>query len=98
MQRITPDTEALKAFCRRHHIRKFSFFGSILREDFTGDSDVDVLVEFEPGHTPGPVFFSMEKELSGLMGRKVDLNTIGFLSHFFRDQILAEAEPQYVAP
>ena len=98
MQKITPDSEALKAFCKKHHIRKLSFFGSILREDFTGDSDVDVLVEFEPGHIPGLAFFSMEQELSGLLGRRVDLNTLGFLSRHFRDQILAEAQPQYVAP
>ena len=60
-------------FCRRNHIRKFSLFGSIVREDFGPDSDVDVLVEFEPGQTPGFAFFGLQEELSDLLGRKVDL-------------------------
>lgn len=88
-------TEAVRAFCLRHHIRKLSIFGSALRPDFRPDSDVDVLVEFEPGHTPGLAFFDMEVELSELLGRKVDLNTPGFLSRFFRDRVLREAEVQY---
>ncbi|MGH7826436.1 MAG: nucleotidyltransferase family protein [Candidatus Binatia bacterium] len=85
-------------FCRKHHIRKLAFFGSVLREDFGPDSDVDVLVEFEPGHTPGLAFFAMEAELSEILGRKVDLNTANFLSRYFRDEVLAEAEIQYAAP
>jgi predicted nucleotidyltransferase len=85
-------------FCRRHHIRKLAVFGSVLREDFRSDSDVDVLVEFEPGHTPGLAFFGMEQELSELLGRQVDLNTPQFLSVYFRDKVLAEAEVQYVTP
>jgi hypothetical protein len=85
-------------FCRRHHIRKLAVFGSALREDFRPDSDVDVLVEFEPGHTPGLAFFGMEQELSELLGRKVDLNTPQFLSPYFRDKVLAEAEVQYAEP
>lgn len=91
------DREAVAAFCRRHHVRRLALFGSVLRDDFTPQSDVDVLVEFEPGHVPGLAFFSMEAELSALVGRKVDLNTPGFLSRYFRDQVLAEAETQYVA-
>lgn len=87
--------ETVRDFCHRHHIRKFSIFGSALRPDFRADSDVDVLVEFEPGHTPGLAFFDMEIELSELIGRKVDLNTPGFLSRFFRDRVLREAEVQY---
>lgn len=86
---------AIQDFCRRHHIRKLSIFGSALRPDFDTDSDVDVLVEFEEGHTPGLAFFDMEIELSRILGRTVDLNTPGFLSHFFRDRILREAEVQY---
>jgi hypothetical protein len=82
-------------FCRRHHIRKLALFGSVLREDFQDRSDVDVLVEFEPGQVPGLKFFSMEEELSRILGRKVDLNTPQFLSPYFREQILAEAEVQY---
>ena len=82
-------------FCRRHHIRKLSLFGSVLRDDFGPDSDVDVLVEFEPGHVPGLAFFSMEAELSEILGYKVDLNTPRFLSPYFRDEALAEAEVYY---
>jgi predicted nucleotidyltransferase len=74
-----------------------ALFGSVLRDDFTPESDVDVLVEFEPGFVPGLRFFSMEEELSTILGRKVDLNTPGFLSRYFRDRVLAEAETQYVA-
>ena len=85
-------------FCRRHHICKLAVFGSVLREDFRPDSDVDVLVEFEPGHTPGLAFFGMQQELSELLGRQVDLNTPQFLSPYFRDKVLAEAEVQYPAP
>ena len=94
---IPIDGEAVAAFCRRHHVRRLALFGSVLREDFTSESDVDVLVEFEPGQGPGLGFFSMEAELSAIVGRKVDLNTAGFLSRHFRDRILAEAETQYVA-
>jgi len=89
--------EKIAEFCQRHHIRKLSLFGSILRDDFAPDSDIDVLVEFEPGHVPGLAFFGMEEELSRLLGRKVDLNTTGFLSPYFRDQVRAEAEVQYAA-
>ena len=90
-------TAKLGEFCRRNHIRRLAFFGSVLREDFGPDSDLDVLVEFEEGHTPGLRFFGMEIELSELLGRKVDLNTPGFLSPYFRDEVLAEAEVQYEA-
>ena len=84
-------------FCRRNHIRRLSLFGSVLRDDFRPDSDVDVLVEFEPGSHIGWVFFDMERELSEIIGRKVDLNTAGFLSKYFRDEVVAEAEVQYDA-
>ncbi len=95
--KIPIDREAVAAFCRRHNVRRLALFGSVLRDDFSSKSDVDVLVEFEPGHGPGLSFFSMETELSAIIGRKVDLNTPGFLSRYFRDQVLAEAETQYVA-
>lgn len=97
MARIIIDQEKIDKFCRRHHIRRLALFGSVLREDFSPESDVDVLVEFESGHVPGLGFFSMEKELSEILGRKVDLNTPHFLSPYFRDRILLEAEAQYVA-
>jgi len=84
-------------FCRRHHIRKLAVFGSVLHDDARPDSDLDVLVEFEPGHVPGLAFFAMEQELSELLGRKVDLNTPQFLSKYFRDRVIEEAEVQYAA-
>jgi len=93
--RIFVDHQKIVDFCRHHHIRRLAFFGSVLRNDFRPESDVDVLVEFEPGHVPGLAFLSMEEELSRILGRKVDLNTPGFLSPHFRDQVLAEAEVQY---
>ena len=89
------DRGKIADFCRKHHIRKLSVFGSALRHDFGPDSDLDVLVEFEPGHVPGLAFFTMERELSEIMGRKVDLNTPQFLSRNIRDRVQAEAEVQY---
>lgn len=89
--------ERLTEFCRRHRIRKLSFFGSILRDDFTGDSDVDVLVEFEPDARVGLIRLTgIELELSQVLGRKVDLNTPGFLSPYFREEVLQESETYYV--
>ncbi|MBI5723747.1 MAG: nucleotidyltransferase family protein [Planctomycetes bacterium] len=95
--KIGIDRDLIAGFCRKHHIRRLSLFGSVLRDDFSAGSDVDVLVEFEPGHVPGFAFFEMEAELSGLVGRKVDLNTPGFLSRYFRDEVLSEAQVQYDA-
>jgi uncharacterized protein len=94
--KIRVPRKKLEDFCRRNHIRKLAFFGSVLRDDFGPDSDVDVLVEFEPGKTPGFAFFGMQEELSEILGRKVDLNTPGFLSKYFRDQIIREAKVEYV--
>jgi len=82
-------------FCQKHYIRQLSFFGSVVRDDFGPQSDIDVLVEFEPGHTPGFDFFLMETELSQLLGRKVDIQTIGFLSPEIRRSVLSEAVPVY---
>jgi len=89
--------EMIAEFCRKHRIRRLALFGSILRDDFTPDSDIDVLVEFEPGATPGWEFFGMQDELSEIFGRKVDLNTRGFLSKYFRDEVLQEARELYDA-
>ncbi len=83
--------------CERHHVRRLALFGSVLRDDFGPDSDVDVLVEFEPGKTPGFGFISVQDELSELLGRRVDLNTPACLSRYFRDEVLSEAEDLYVA-
>jgi hypothetical protein len=93
--RIEVPTEKLVEFCRRHHIRRFAFFGSVLREDFRPDSDVDVLVEFEPGQVPGLAFFALQDELSELLGRRVDLNTPGCFGPRLRPRILADAETVY---
>lgn len=84
-------------FCRQHGVLRLSFFGSVLRDDFGPDSDVDVLVEFEPGARVGLRFFAMERELTELLGRTVDLHTPGFLSKYFRDEVMAEARVQYDA-
>ena len=89
--------DRINEFCRRHHIRRLSLFGSILRNDFRPDSDIDVLIEFEPGTRVGLRFFSIEQELSALLGRKVDLFTPGFLSKYFREEVLAEAAVQFDA-
>ena len=88
--------EAIAAFCERNHIRKLSLFGSALTPRFREDSDVDLLVEFEAGRSPGYFgLVGMEMELTGLIGRKVDLRTPGELSKYFRDTVVASALPQY---
>jgi len=84
--------EAVADFCRRHHVLRLSLFGSVLREDFRPESDVDVLVEFEPTHVPGFIrMAAMENELSKLFDRKVDLLTPNSISHYFRAKVLREA-------
>jgi predicted nucleotidyltransferase len=92
---VTIDSTLVAEFCRRHHIKVLSLFGSVLRSDFGPASDVDILVEFEPDHTPGLDFFGMQEELSRIIGRRVDLNTPGFLSRYFRDEVKAGALPIY---
>ena len=89
--------DALESACRRHNVRRLSAFGSVLRSDFCADSDVDLLVEFQPGRTPGFAFFRLEAELSDIFGRGVDLNTKASLSPYFRDRVLYEARDLYVA-
>jgi predicted nucleotidyltransferase len=95
--KIAIDRQCVADFCCRHHIRRLALFGSVLRDDFGPNSDVDVLVEFEPGHVPGFAFVDLEQELSTLLGRNVDLNTPGSLSKYFRDRIVREAQDEYVA-
>jgi len=96
--RIDIPKERIAEFCRANHIRRLALFGSVLRDDFGPDSDVDVLVEFEPEARVGLLRLAgIEIELGELLGRKVDLNTPGFLSDYFRDQVLAEAEVHYDA-
>ena len=95
IRNIDIPADVIATFCARHHIRRLALFGSVLRDDFSPDSDLDILVEFEEGHTPGLAFFGMQEELSELLGRNVDLNTPGFLSRYFRDEVLREAVVAY---
>ena len=89
--------EAIADFCRRRHIRRLSLFGSILRADFAPQSDIDVLVEFEPGCVPGLMRMAgLENELSEILGRKADLRTAAELSRHMREEVVSEAQPQYV--
>ena len=95
-QRLMVPKNVLSDFCRRHHIRKLSLFGSVLRDDFRPDSDINVLVDFEPGHVVGFEIIDMEEELSRLFGgHKVDIVSEKYLNWRLRDRILASAEVQY---
>jgi len=96
---IPIDRSRLEAFCRRHGIRRLALFGSILLDDFGPKSDIDVLVEFEAGRTPGFFrLFDMQDELSILLGgRKIDLLTPEDLSPYFRDEVVRTARPVYDA-
>ena len=94
--KIEVPTEEIAAFCRRNHIRRLAFFGSVLRDDFTPESDVDVLVEFEPGARVGLITLAgMEIELTRLLGRKAEMHTVKGLNPHFRDAVLEQAEVQY---
>lgn len=97
--RLDVDQQALAALCRRHGIRRLSLFGSVLKGTARPDSDIDLLVEFEPEATPGLMgMAAIEIELSELLGgRQVDLRTAGDLSRYFRDEVVRSAEPQFVA-
>ena len=98
MVRIPIESDEIAEFCRRNQIGRLAFFGSVLRDDFGPDSDVDVLVEFEPGARVG--FFAiarMQDELSAILGRPADLCTPKGLSRYFRDRVVREAEAAYVA-
>lgn len=97
-ERFCVPDDQIAQFCKRHHIRRLALFGSVLRDDFGPDSDIDVLVEFESGHVPGLITLAgIEHELSEFLGgRKVDINTLLTLSRYFRDEVLREAEVMYV--
>ena len=99
MPRIEIDRECISKFCMAHQIRKLALFGSVLRDDFGPDSDVDVLVEFEPGKEPGLFGIArMERELSPLFGgQKIDLRTPGDLGRYMRDRVMKTAEGIYAA-
>jgi hypothetical protein len=97
-QTINLSKQKLARFSRKHHIKKLSLFGSVLRNDFRLDSDIDVLVEFENGKTPGLfTLMAMERDLSALVGRKADIRTPQDISRYFRDEVLSEAKVQYDA-
>ena len=96
--RIDIPREEIAEFCRRHRVRRLALFGSVIRDDFRPESDVDVLVEFEPGYAAGFEFFDMRYELIDLFNREVDLHTPASLSPYFRQEVLGEAEEIYVAP
>ncbi len=96
--RFPVSTDTIAHFCRQHHIKQFAVFGSILRDDFTPQSDIDILVTFEAASIPS--FFElvrMENELSRIFGRKVDLKTVAELSRYFREDVMKEAEVLYAA-
>jgi predicted nucleotidyltransferase len=95
--RLPLDAATLTRFCERHHICRLALFGSQLKGTARPDSDIDLLVEFEPGHIPGLLALaSMELELADLLGgRRVDLRTAEDLSPYFRDEVLRTAEVQY---
>lgn len=95
--RLPLDQDVLAQLCRRHRISKLSLFGSLLKGSARPDSDVDLLVEFEPGEEPGLIgVANLESEISGLLGgRRVDLRTPGDLSRYFRDEVVKTAEVQY---
>jgi predicted nucleotidyltransferase len=96
--RINIPHNELAAFCRRNNILKLSLFGSVLRDDFGPESDIDVLVEFQKGRVPGLITLSgLELELGRIFGRKVDLRTPEDLSRYFRDEVVRTAEVQYAA-
>ena len=93
--KINLNRERLTDYCKRNHIRRLAFFGSVLRDDFRPESDGDVLVEFDEGFTPGLAFFRLENELSTLLGRQVDLNTPKFISRYIRDRVVKDSEVLY---
>ena len=94
---IDIDRAKLEKLCRKYLIQRLSFFGSVIRDDFSHDSDIDILVEFLPEARVGLSFFSLQEELSLLVGRQVDLSTPGFLSPRIRDKVASEARPVYEA-
>ena len=97
--RIDIPKEEIAAFCQRNHIRRMALFGSVLRDDFTPESDVDMLVDFEPSQTPGLEFITMQDELSEILGRQVDLHTFEGVESsrnwLLREEILSSVEVQY---
>jgi len=97
-ERFSVPQEVIADFCQRHHVRRLSLFGSVLRDDFRPESDIDILVEFEPAAGVGYFgLFDMKEELARVLGRDVDLQTPMSLSPYFRDRVVREAVPLYDA-
>jgi len=94
---IDIDRAQLEKLCQKYGIRRLALFGSVIRDDFGDDSDVDILVEFLPDEKVGLSFFSLQEDLSQLIGRRVDLSTPGFLSPRIREKVASEARPVYEA-
>lgn len=95
---IAVDTHSIAEFCVKHHIKRLAFFGSVLRDDFRLDSDVDVLVEFEKDREPGLMrLVGLERELSEILGRTADIRTPEDLSRYFRDEVVETADILYAA-
>ena len=95
-RKIDLSTGKIEGFCKKHHIRRLSLFGSALRDDFNPESDLDFLVEFDPAHIPGFIRMAgMELELGEILGRKVDMRTAQDLSRYFRDEVINSAKVQY---
>jgi len=93
--RISLNQQRINEFCRRHHLRRLALFGSVLCDDFNPDSDVDILYEFEPGHSPGWDIVSIVEELEEIVGRPVDFVPRKYLNQSIRDQILSSAQVLY---
>ncbi|HWF44935.1 MAG TPA: nucleotidyltransferase family protein [Candidatus Kapabacteria bacterium] len=96
MLNLTVDRGRLESLCREYHVKRLAVFGSVLKGHDKPDSDLDLLVEFEAGKTPGFAYFHLQDELSLLFGQTVDLNTPAFLSRYFRDEVVRTAQNVYV--
>lgn len=96
MRNIEVDNKRLELLCRQYHVKRLAVFGSVLKGEDTSGSDLDLLVEFEPGKTPGFAYFHLQEELSHLFRQTVDLNTPAELSRYFRDDVVRAAHNIYV--
>jgi predicted nucleotidyltransferase len=88
-------TGALNQFCQRHSVKKMSFFGSVITSRFGPESDIDILIEFHEGKSPGFGFFTMQDELAEILGRPVDVTTVGGLHPLLKEKVLQTAETYY---
>ncbi len=96
MRNLKVDNQRLELLCREYHVKRLAVFGSVLKGHEKPGSDLDLLVEFEAGKTPGFSYFHLQDALSHLFGQTVDLNTPAFLSRYFRDEVVRTAQNVYV--